>query len=312
MARQTFESWIPEEYGGPVLTKVQQTSAVEALGRGIPMATDTRHVPRSGGMSFAGAIAKGAAYPEDANTNDEVLLTAIKFGTVLRVADEDLRDTTQVANIIQTKQLDWARGYAIGFDNACLGVTAAANGGTIPFTSVYKALTTTNAAVSYTANANRVQTAGTGANVTYAQISSLFAKLETSAFWSDADNIVIAHPTFKAQFRALLDSTGRPIFSEYGSLGQEGTSSLFGVPIRWSLGAKTHATATDAPTGNPLVILANRQFLFRGDRAGMEYNLAGADSGPAFLTDEALLKVRIRRGFVVANENAVAVLELLP
>jgi HK97 family phage major capsid protein len=312
MARQTFEAWIPEEYGGPVITKIAQLSAVEAFARSEPMGTDTKHVARSGGMTFQGAIAKGAAYPEDANTNDEVLLTARKLGTVLRVADEDLKDIPQLPSVIQVKQLDWARAYAIGFDNACLGVTAAENGTTIPFTSIYKSLTTTNAATSYTANANRVQTAGTAAPVTYAQLSSLFAKLEGGAFWDESSMVVVAHPAFKAQMRNLLDSTGAPIFTEFQSAAGAPMSTLFGAPVRWSLGAKTHATASDTPTGNPLLFLLNTSLVIKGDRSGPEYMLAGADSGPAFLTDEALLKVRTRRGFALGHENAAAVLEILP
>lgn len=316
MARQTFESWIPEEWGGAVITKIRALSAVEAIARREPMGTDTKHVPRSGGMSWQGGIAKGAAYPEDANTNDEVLLTAIKLGNVLRVADEDLKDTAQVANIIQTKQLDWARSYAIGFDNAALGVTAASNGGTIPFTSLYKALTTTNAATGYTANANRIQSLTTVA-VTYANLSDLFGLVENSNFWADGEMVVIAHPGYRAKLRGIVDGQQRPIFNESsnGSAGggQAGpVDTVFGLPVHWSLGAKTHATSTDAPTGNQLMFIGNRNYIIMGDRSGPEYMLAGADSGPAFLTDEALLKVRVRRGFATANENAWAVLEDIP
>lgn len=314
--RQTFENWIPEEWGGAVITKIRALSAVEAVARREPMGTDTKHVPRSGGMSWQGGIAKGAAYPEDPSTNDDVLLTAIKLGTVLRVADEDLKDTAQVANIIQTKQLDWARTYAIGFDNATLGVTAASNGGTIPFTSLYKALTTANAAVGYTINANRIQSA-TATAVSYADVSNLFGLVEASNFWDDGSMVVIAHPSYRLKLRGILDSQNRPIFQESSNGtaggGQGGpVDTVFGMPVRWSLGAKTNATSTDAPTGNALMFIGNRDYIIMGDRSGPEYMLAGADSGPAFLTDEALLKVRVRRGFAVANENAWAVLEDIP
>lgn len=311
MARETFESWIPEEWGGPVITKIGQLSAMEDLARPEPMTTDTKHVPRSGGVSITTAIPKGVAYPETAATNDDVLLAAQKIGNVLRVADEDLKDTAQVANIILTKQLEWARAYAIAFDCATLGTTAAQNGTTVPFTSLYKTLRT-NGSESYTADGNRVVTAGTGANVTYAQLSQLFGKLEGGNYWNDADMAVVAHPAFKAQFRGILDTSGAPVFSEYSSMASGGGSTLFGVPIRWSLGARASAVMTDAPTGNPLAFLFNRQYVIKGNRSGVEYNLAGADSGPAFLTDEALLKVRVRRGFAVGRENAAAVLELIP
>lgn len=308
MSRQTFENWIPEEYSGAVITKIRQGSAVEDLARVEPMGTDTKHVPRSGGITFAGAVAKGGSYSEDASTNDEVILTAIKFGTVVRVADEDLKDINSGASIIATKQGDWARTHAIGFDNACLGVTAASNGTTIPFTSLYKSLTTTNSATSYTANANRVQSA-TSTALTFANISDTFALVEQSAYWADGEMVVIAHPYFRSGLRSLLDTAGRPIFLESQSQVAGTPDQLLGVPIRWSLGAKTHATATDAPTGDPLLFVGNRNYLIKGDRSGAEYQLAGADSGPAFLTDEALLKMRIRRGFVVAHEKAWAVLQ---
>lgn len=312
MARQTFEDWIPEEWGGAVVTKIRAISAVESLARHEPMTTDTKHVPRSGGMGFSGAIAKGAAYTEDASTNDDVLLTARKLGRVMRVADEDLKDTAQVANIIETKKLDWGRSYAIGFDNATLGVTAAENGTTIPFTSLYKALRTTNSDTAYTADDNWIESA-TGVALTYTNLSNLFGLVEDSNYWADSEMAVIAHPYYRKALRGILDTQNNPIFNEstagVAGGGQGVISTIFGHPIRWSLGAKTHATSTDAPTGNPLMFVGNTQYLIVGDRSGPESLVAGADTGAAFLTDEALLKLRSRRGFAVGDENAWAVLE---
>lgn len=315
MARQTFESWIPEEYQGPVITKMRVTSAVEDLARSVPMATDTKHIPRSGGMEFVGAVAKGTAYTEDGSANDEILLSAKKIGKVLRVADEDLKDTTQVANIIATKQLDWARAYGIGFDNATLGCTGTENATTVPFTSLYKRLTTADSATGYSANANLIQTPASGAgsgSITYANLSALFGLVETGDFWSDGSMAVIAHPAFRAAMRGLVDANGRPLFLE-NQQGVNGPSDqLWGLPVRWSLGAKTNAVASDRPTGNPLLFVGSTEHLIKGDRSGPEYLLAGADSGPAFLTDEALLKVRVRRAFQVAYPAAWAALELRP
>lgn len=307
--RQTFEDWIPEEWGGPVITRIGQLSAIEAYARVEPMGSDTKHVPRSGGMSFVGATAKGTAYTEDGATNDDVLLTARKIGKVLRVADEDLKDTARVANIIATKQLDWARSYAIGFDNASLGVTATENGTTVPFTSLYLALISNNSDTGYTANTNLTQSA-TGSVLTYANVSAVFGKVEISDFWSDGDMRVIAHPAYRQALRGLMDDQHRPVFLENQQLTTGVGDSIFGVPVAWSLGAKTNAVASDTPTGNPLLFVGNSQLLIKGDRSGPEYMLAGADSGPAFLTDEALLKVRTRRGFAVAHEKAWSCLEL--
>lgn len=315
MARESFEAWIPEEYDGPVIAKMQAISAVEALARPVPMATDTKHIPRSGGMDFVGAIAKGSAYTEDGATNDEILLTARKLGKVVRVADEDIKDTAQVANIIAQKQLDWARGHAIGFDNSCLGVTAAENGTTIPFTSLYRRLTQADAATGYTANANLIQTPAAGAgsgSITYADLSSVFGLVEVGDYWSDADMAVIAHPAFRAAMRGLVDTQNRPIFLENQQSVNGPVDQLWGMPVRWSLGAKTNAVASSSPSGNPLLFVGSTQHIVKGVRSNPEYLLAGADSGAAFLTDEALLKMRVRRAFQVAYPAAWAALELRP
>lgn len=298
MARQTFEDWLPEEWGGAVISKIAATSAVEGLARTESMSYDTKHVPRSAGTAYAPVVAKGGTYSEATGTNDDVLLTALKFGHVVRVADEDLKDQNLV-NILLQKRVEWARGHAIGFDVACLGTSAAANGTTVPFLSLFQALNTTNSDTSYTADANLTVTAGA---VTYADISTALGQVETSDFYDEGRMVCIAHPSFKQKIRDLLDGNNLPIFIDAKSEGER--SQLLGVPIYWTLGARTHATATSSPTGDPLLFFGNRDYLIKGDRSGPEYAVAGADTGAAFLTDEHLLKMRIRRGFAVANENA--------
>lgn len=302
MARNTYEDWIPEEWDGPVITRVNATSAVEALARRVPMATDTKHVPRSSGVGVA-TVAKGSAYSEDESANDDVLLTARKLGKVIRIADEDLNDVNYVS-IIQTKQNDWATSYARFIDNATLGVTAAENGTTVPFTSLYRALSQNNSDTSYTANANIIQTGGA---ITYDDFSNVLALVEGGDYFAEGDMIAIAHPAFRASLRGIKDTAGNPIFVQ----GLAGTpDTVFGYPVRWSTGAKTSTTATDAPSGNPFLAVGNRNYLLLGIRSGPESRQAGPDTGAAFLTDEALLKMRARRGFAVAHEKAFAILEI--
>lgn len=296
MARAVIDDWIPEETGGEVIRAIAAGSAVEELARPEPMSTDAKYVPRQGVMAFGGAIGKGVAYSEDASTADNVLLTARKLGIISRLAEEDLADSGQREAVIRGKQQEWARSHAIGFDNATLAVTAAENGTTIPYTSLYRALTQNNADTGYTANANLIQTAGA---TTEADIYSAFEKVEGSAFYAEADLVVIAHPFFKSVLRTLDED----VFP--ANMG-----TLLDAPIRWTAGAKTHATASSAPSGNPLLVVGNRQLLIKGVRSGPEYRVAGADTGAAFTTDEALLKMRIRRGFAVGNENAFAVIEV--
>lgn len=305
-------TWIPEEFSGDVVQRVQQRCVIEAYARPWPMANTLRHVPRSAGMDVAG-VAAGGTYSEDTNTNDEVLLTARKMGQALRLNDEDMQDSTLV-DVMNTKKMDWATSFAKFFDQAGLGCSGTENGTTVLFTSVYKSLRTTQSGLSYTADDNYVASAS-GAAVTYDDLSSVLGLVETGDYWDDGDALVIAHPSFKQKLRNIRtpqysgDTGGQPVFVE-GQGGDRGTpSTLFGHEVVWSLGARVHATNTSTPTGSPLLIVGNRQLLYRGVRSGPESAVAGADSGPAFLTDQALLKIRARRGFAVAHPKAFAVLE---
>ncbi len=119
--------------------------------------------------------------------------------------------------------------------------------------------------------------------------------------------VVIAHPSFKGAFRGMVDDNGRPIFVEgQGNAG----STLFGYPVRWSTGARTSATATSRPTGNPLLIVGQRDALMLGVRSGPESVVIDGKDGASALTDETILKMRARRGFGVAYADAFAVLEV--
>lgn len=301
----TFEDWIPEEYDSSVIQRVNQVSVVEDLGRRYAMGTDTRFVPRSGGVEV-GTTQKNAAYDEDDSPNDSVRLTARKVGTsLIRIAEEDLADSNVA--ILTQKRMDWAVSAAKYFDNACLAVTAEENGGTVPFTSVYRTLSVSDSTVDYTAGDNLVQSATAG----YDEISQVLGLAEDSDYWDESRTIVIAHPSFRERMRNIKDNDGHPIFVGGQSDPERGTpDTLFSHPIRWSRGAKTSATAMQNPDGNPLMIVANRDFLALGVRSGPEYLVAPPNTGPAFGSDQALVKMRMRRGFVVSHPKAFAVLEL--
>ncbi|WP_030506374.1 phage major capsid protein [Microbispora rosea] len=303
MAVNDVTTWIPEEYSSEVVQRVTQRSVIEAMARSWPMANNLRHVPRSAGMDVAG-VAAGGTYAEDSSTNDEVLLTARKMGQALRLNEEDLADSSLV-DVINTKKMDWATSFAKFYDQAALGCTAAENGTTVLFTSVYKSIRTTQSGLSYTADDNYVVSAS-GSAVSYDNLSDTLSRVETGDYWDEGSALVIAHPSFKAKMRGIKDTNGTPIFVQ-GTAGTPDT--LFGHQIFYTLGAKTHATNTSNPTGNPLLIVCNREFLYKGVRSGPESAIAGADSGPAFLTDQALIKIRARRAFAVAHPRAFAVLE---
>jgi HK97 family phage major capsid protein len=283
-----------------------QTSAVASLATVERMASDTKQIPRSGDFAI-GAVAKGAAYGETSGTNDYVELIARKVGGVLRVAEEDLMDSP--VEILETKRQGAARNMAKFFDNATLATSAAANGTTVLYTSVYKSVRTTDSATSYTADTNYVS-----GSATYANLSATLAKVEQGDFWDESGITIVAHPAFLQSLRGVLDTQGRPIFFD----GQGTTpSTLFGHRIRWSLGAKVSATNTATPTGNPIMVIGNWNFAFQGlaklaphiANSNPGFMLQRAATGVGFLTDEALMKAAMRRAFVLGYPQAFAVFE---
>lgn len=306
MARSVADAWLVEEQGSDVIRVVNQTSVIESEATPEPMKSYTKTIPRSGSVTVD-VIPKGSTYGEDAGTVDEITIVARKFGKVIRLAEEDIED--ELVDILNEKKVAWGSAYAVTIDNACLATSAAANGTTVPFLSVYQAVKTADASVGYTANANYTATAGTGATVTYDQLRTLVKNFETGPFFDPTQALVIAHPTFKDQLRSIKDTTGKPLFIDPPA-GTDPT--FFGYRMKFSLGAKTNTTATAAPTGNPIIALGNRSLLRLGKRSGPESVVIDGRDGTSALTDETLLKMRARRGFVVGDVRGWSVLELLP
>jgi HK97 family phage major capsid protein len=300
MARNVFDDWIPEEFDSDVVQRVNQVSVVERWASRIPMGSDTKQVARSAGVDVE-FIAKGGVYGEDSSTNTDVTLIARKFGKAIRVAEEDIDDSLPA--LIAAKQRDWATSYAKALDNACLGTTAAQGAG-VPFDSLYRSLTQTNAETGYTGNANVVQ-AATATGVTYTLLSQVLKLVENSDYFDLPRMRVVAHPSFRDDFRLVRDTAGNPIFIQ----GLSGTpDTLFGIPVGWSLGAKTSATMLQSPNGLPLLFVVNADYLRLGIRSGPESVFIDGRAGLGALTDESILKLRARRGFAVGHEAAAAVL----
>lgn len=300
MARNTMEAWIPEEWDSQVIQRINQNSVVEAYASRTPMSTDTRHVPRSAGMGVE-VVDKGGTYGEDTSLNDDVTLTVKKFGKALRLAEEDIDDS--VANVISVKMTDWATSYAKILDNACLAVTAAPGTG-IPFTSLYYLLSQTDSNLGYTANSN-ITTAATAGSATYNEYSTALGNVETGDYFDPSTLIAIAHPSFRKYLRGVKDLQDQPIFVQ----GLAGTpDTIFGVDIRWSLGARTSATATSSPAGRPLMAFVRTDMMLLGVRSGPESVLIDGRDGLSALTDESILKMRSRRGWAYGHPAGAAIL----
>lgn len=315
MARQTFAAgWLRDEQGSDLIIRVQQTSVAESWYKPIPMAGELKTEPRMAGTGIS-VIAKGGTYPEDVAGNDSVTLAARKFGTAVRLAEEDIADN--LVDVVNAKKTDWGTSFAIAYDNSTIGTSGAANGTTIPFTSIYQAITTADAGAGYAANQNYVKNIGA---LTYDNINTLVGLVENQGFFSPTRSGFIAPFGFRQALRGLKDTTGRPLWSP--AISADEPETLMGYPIKWSMGAVVTAavSASQAVTilgagvkgtaGNPLIVFANADLLYRGVRSGPESVVIPGLDGASALTDETLIKMRARRAFAVANELGVAVMEI--
>lgn len=301
-----YEDWIPEERDGNVLRAMEETSWVEAHARKYPMRSDTLSIPRSDGMDVTGVF-KASDYDFDEGQHDNVILVAKKFGRVVGLNEEDLDDSH--LNLLEEKRLDWIRSYAVTLDNACLGVTGDANHNNRPFVSLYKSLRTSDSTTNYVADANYIQSAAAG-EISYDDLSRLLGIYEEGEFFDEARTMVVAHPSIKAHLRNIKDNEDRPIFVQ-GQGGDSGTpSTLFGYPVTFTHGAKTSDEMTRRPQGKALMYVVNTDFVALGVRSGPETQISPANSGVGFLSDQAILKMRSRRGFALTQQGAAAVLEV--
>ncbi|MEV6648065.1 phage major capsid protein [Amycolatopsis sp. NPDC051371] len=305
----TGAGWIPIETNPDVIQKVEQSSAVLRWGNHVPMSSNTKYTPRSGGVVI-GRWAKSTSAPADSSPNDSVLLNTDKFGGKVVVAAEDMEDS--LASIVDAKSGDAGTSFGKLFDNVTLGITAAKGTSGWGFDSLYYLLTQNDTVTGYTGNAN-LTLAGTG-GITYDNLSASLGLYEVGDYFDEAETVVIAHPSFKQVLRGIKDGQGAPILNESSNGtaggGQGGTPRLFGYELQWSMGAKTSATGSATPTGNPFIVFGNRQFLQVGDRTQGELavNFQDTETGIGVDTDENLLYFRARKAFAVGAPGAFSML----
>jgi HK97 family phage major capsid protein len=295
MARTDFteaNGYILEEQGSAVIQDLLANSAVEAFARRETMASRTKTVPRFV-ADAPEVVAEGVAIPEATATLDEVVLTAKKYAKIMHVSEEDLNDN--LVDVLTAYRREWASRWARKYDNACLGVNVVSDGGdAAPYTSLY-------AAINW--NTNRIQTAG---DLTFDDINNALGIAEDSSKFDAANTVFMAHPKMLAHIRGMKDANNELVLPNPVA-GTPG--SLFGYPLVVSYGAATSAAASANPTGNPLLIVGNRQMLINGIRGGLE-SVVSRDA--EFTKDGVLLKMRIRRGFAVADADAFAIVEKTP
>lgn len=315
--RQDVDVWKPVETGGDVIRELTRVSAIEAVARPEPMASDTKRVRRSGDFDVAG-VAKGAEYGFDTNTNDYVELIAAKVGGLRKFAEEDLGgDVEGGTDLLGETEKQAMNAMAVTFDQGAIGTTAARNGTTVLWPSIYYTLATAAAGLplgAYTAGANIVQWDQTDVvadgKVGYRLISQALGIYEEGPYYDEGNTVILASPSWRRVLREVMDGNGRPYW-------QDGQDNLFGYPVRWTVGARKHATTTSKPTGNPLLVVANSQLLIKG-MARLTPQMVNANPGVAiqravdgvgFLSDEAIFKAAMRRAFVLGEPRGAAILE---
>lgn len=277
--------WIPVDYANDVLLKDVQTSVVEQVARIERMGTDQRKVLRFVD-SNVDVVAEGAEIPLNDPDLDHVILDAHKFANRYAFSSEDTEDA--IVDAMAAARNAWLSNFAVKLDHSVLGVTG--TGG--PFESVYRAV----------GAGNRTATAGP---LTYDHLVESFGEMEQN---QKGGLVAIAHPAFRMTLRSLKDDDGNFVVDPDSRLGA-GVPTIFGHELRFSYGARTHATATDAPTGNPLLVVANKSNLILGVRSGPEAKISEHEQ---WANDNVELKMRARRAFVLAEADAARVIELTP
>lgn len=276
--------WIKEEASSQVLQTVLNTSAVERVARRENMNSEYKSVPRFDAEGVD-VVPEHGLIPVIEADLDEVTLRAIKFSNRHSISVEDSRDG--VVNEFAAFRQRWASNFAVKLDNAALGTVGAGNATTRPFDSVYQVAT-----------AGRIQTAGA---TTYEDLVTVFGDLEAGDYGDDL--VVIAHPAFAMELRNLKDVAGDRVAGD--PLGA-GVPTVFGYELAFSKGARVNATASDRPTGNPLLIVGSKRNLILGVRDGVESQVS---EHVRWENDELEVKMRARRGFVVADPTAFRVIE---
>jgi HK97 family phage major capsid protein len=295
---------------------------MEQIAPAETMTSDTKQVPRFGGFTV-GTVAKGAEYGFSQNEQDMVDLIARKVGGAAKIAEEDFADTITGERTMRMYEREAGTALAKHFDHATIGVTGVPNGTTVKFPSIYYTLNTAQTTPwgDYAAGANIVKVERSDFTGTTAQdaVIDFLAKYEESDWFDEANTFVIASPMFRSIFRKVRDTQGNPIFVPPQQEG--GNPSIFGYALsRTSVGARTDTVDTQAPTGNPLVVIGNRNLLKRGlarTSAGMVPGNPGvqwqrAAQGIGFLSDEAIMKAMMRRAFVATVPFGFAILEIVP
>lgn len=281
--------YILEEQGSSVVQALLANSAIESFARRENMASRTKSVPRFV-ADAPEVVAEGDEIPQAVADLDEVVLTAKKYAKIFHISEEDVNDS--IVDTLTVYKREWASRWARKFDNAALGVTTEVDGTDVaPFKSLYQEADAIGAILP------------TNGRLSFDLLNAVVGIVESSDHYDGANTVFMAHPKMLSEIRGLIDPAGGLVLPN----PLDGTpGSLFGYPLVVSYGAATSTAATDAPTGNALLIVGNKNLLINGVRGGVE-SVVSRDA--EFGTDGVLLKTRVRRAFAVARPDAFMIIE---
>lgn len=320
-----LSDWTPEQYADGLIQRFQNTSAIEAAaGRVEPMKTNSKFIPKDTDADVQ-VTQVGQTYGLDTQGVAKVQIHAAKITHSSQYEEEELSDAAAWVEATAQKKRNATSNMAVLFDNLCLGVTGAQvlDSVTAPYESVYHAV----ANYSSGANLKTLTVAATQKQI-HDTFSTVLGIAEDSA-WASEDLVWVLSTGFKSVLRGM-DATGANGQNFYvpplGGQPGEGTNGnamrgvIAGYPAYFTRGARLSATGTAHPSvargaqgtvGNAIAVLAPARLLIRGDRSPLESMFLDSKTGIGALSDTAYLKMRTRKGFLLGEASAAAVLELV-
>lgn len=315
--------WIPVPTEDTALHDAFQASAIERFGNPVTMTSDTDRIPRSGNSGHGFRTRRGQSVKVDASLNDKVVIASAFYANDYDVDDAQNQDSAPT--FFTEKFVDFLSDYAVDFDTDCIG--AAYTPGD-EWKSIYAAITSDDSTVGYDFEAPTAAGEYQSANYTRSALADFkdndgyqtireasrvlrssqtidpgIAGIEAAPFraWEPANMVAFVHPLLSDYFLGITDDNKRPLLTDVRFQPDQPTN-IAGFAAIQTYGA-------ESPTGNPLIVFANRRHVRQSTRRPLEQGFRSSINNPDRVM-ASTMRVRLRKGFVLAYPQAAAVLEL--
>lgn len=323
--------WIIEDYASGLITRFTQSSAVMgASSRTEPMRTNSKWIAKDTDAEVE-VTQKGQTYNLDTDDVEKIRIDAAKITHASSYDEEDRSDAAAWQDITNAKKRRATSNMAVFYDNLALGVTGAQVVGskTAPYESVYHAVATE-------APGNIVTVSLGAADLSKAMWTGINSTLEIAedSEWAGEDLVWVISTAFKSKLRGM-DATGKngvnfyvpPTGGDPANRSDKGPHLLRGqigaYPAYFTKGARLSAAGTYRPSigagakgslGNAFGVLVPASYLIVGNRSPLESQFLDSQNGNGgvgALSDTDYLKMRMRKGFKLAEAEAAAIIELI-